>query len=337
VPPEAAAAAEGADQKDQKDQKDAKTERESWISLQVTNQVVDRKKKKATARMTGWPFVIAVPESKIRAMPVADLRKLLREAVTPFLKGGWQKDETDEALYTIHLMDKSGHEHVMDIPYKEGEKIDLTTTTNNRGFSFCLLWDETLYQERYWSGKPVRHSSAQDGDDNTGSGKKHMDVYDCVQSFTTEETLRPGDEWYCPDCKKHMCASKKFDLWKLPDTLVIHLKRFNYNRMWRDKLDTFVNFPTEGLNLADWVANPEEKKNAIFDLYAVSNHFGGLGGGHYTAYAKNLIDKKWYNLDDSSVTPVSANSVVTQSAYVLFYHRRKTSSGSSSSSKGSKS
>lgn len=33
----------------------------------------------------------------------------------------------------------------------------------------------------------------------------------------------------------------------------------------------------------------EEQKKLIYDLYAVSNHFGGMGGGHYTAYAKNYV------------------------------------------------
>ena len=27
---------------------------------------------------------------------------------------------------------------------------------------------------------------------------------------------------------------------------------------------------------------------------------GGLGGGHYTAYAKNPTKNKWYEFDDSS-------------------------------------
>ena len=49
---------------------------------------------------------------------------------------------------------------------------------------------------------------------------------------------------------------------------------------------------------------------------------GGLGGGHYTAYAKNLKNGQWYNLDDSSVSVVHPNQVVTEAAYVLFYRRR---------------
>ena len=28
-----------------------------------------------------------------------------------------------------------------------------------------------------------------------------------------------------------------------------------------------------------------QTKAPVYDLYAVSNHFGGVGGGHYTAYA----------------------------------------------------
>ena len=58
-----------------------------------------------------------------------------------------------------------------------------------------------------------------------------------------------------------------------------------------------------------------------YDLYAVANHFGGLGGGHYTAYAKNVKNQKWMCFDDSNVSV--ADSVITKYAYVLFYQRRK--------------
>ena len=78
----------------------------------------------------------------------------------------------------------------------------------------------------------------------------------------------------------------------------------------------------DGLDIKSWVVNKDEK-DTIYDLYAVSNHFGGLGGGHYTAYGKNILDNKWYNLDDSSVQPLgNPNQVRTAAAYVLFYRRR---------------
>lgn len=61
----------------------------------------------------------------------------------------------------------------------------------------------------------------------------------------------------------------------------------------------------------------------IYDLYAISNHFGGLGGGHYTAFAKNKFDNEWYNFDDSHVTKITdVSQLLTSAAYVLFYEKR---------------
>jgi ubiquitin C-terminal hydrolase len=54
----------------------------------------------------------------------------------------------------------------------------------------------------------------------------------------------------------------------------------------------------------------------------VSNHYGSLNGGHYTAFCKSPVFKKWYEFDDSSVSSVDSGSVITKAAYVLFYKRR---------------
>jgi hypothetical protein len=66
------------------------------------------------------------------------------------------------------------------------------------------------------------------------------------------------------------------------------------------------------------------KENLIYDCYAVSNHFGGMGGGHYTAFAKN--GDKWYEFDDSRVSRVPdeqiESTVVSSAAYNIFYRRR---------------
>ena len=55
----------------------------------------------------------------------------------------------------------------------------------------------------------------------------------------------------------------------------------------------------------------------------MSNHFGGVGGGHYTAFAKSVTDDKWYEFDDSYASPcASENDVITGAAYSLFYRQR---------------
>ena len=125
--------------------------------------------------------------------------------------------------------------------------------------------------------------------------RKHgVTLDDCLDEFGKEEILSENDAWYCPRCKEHRRASKKFELWKAPDIMVIHLKRFSVHGRLRDKLDIHVDFPIEGLDLSSRVAVHEEGKELIYDLFAVDNHYGGLGGGHYTAFAKNSSDQQWY-------------------------------------------
>ncbi|XP_065789778.1 ubiquitin carboxyl-terminal hydrolase 4 isoform X2 [Muntiacus reevesi] len=151
--------------------------------------------------------------------------------------------------------------------------------------------------------------------------KTAVALRDCIELFTTMETLGEHDPWYCPNCKKHQQATKKFDLWSLPKILVVHLKRFSYNRYWRDKLDTVVEFPVRGLNMSEFVCDPSARPY-VYDLIAVSNHYGAMGVGHYTAYAKNKLNGKWYYFDDSNVSLACEDQIVTKAAYVLFYQRR---------------
>lgn len=126
--------------------------------------------------------------------------------------------------------------------------------------------------------------------------KNGVTLGDCLDEFGKPEILSESDAWYCPRCKEHRRASKQFELWKSPDILVIHLKRFSAQGRFRDKLDVSVDFPIKGLDLTTRVAMQEEGKSPIYDLFAVDNHYGGLGGGHYTAYASNFMEENqtWY-------------------------------------------
>ncbi|KIY53386.1 cysteine proteinase [Fistulina hepatica ATCC 64428] len=165
------------------------------------------------------------------------------------------------------------------------------------------------------------------------SNRSVITLQDCLDEFTKEEQLGEDDLWYCPRCKKHQQATKSFDLWSTPDILVVHLKRFSNSRVLRDKIDAFVDFPIEDLDLGDMVGERKVRKNnglegedddepLVYDLFGVDEHIGGLGGGHYRAYVLNHVTGKWYHFDDSFVTPAKATEAVNPNAYLLFYRRR---------------
>jgi ubiquitin C-terminal hydrolase len=147
-------------------------------------------------------------------------------------------------------------------------------------------------------------------------------LHGCLEAFLKEEPLGPEDMWYCPCCKKHQQAMKKLDLWRLPEVLVIHLKRFSYTQFTRNKLETFVDFPTTDLDLSSYIADKSKQPSSHYRLYAISNHYGNMGGGHYTASIYHEEGKGWYKFDDDCVTPIGENSIKTPAAYVLFYRRQ---------------
>ena len=118
---------------------------------------------------------------------------------------------------------------------------------------------------------------------------------ECLNEFCKDEILSENDAWYCPRCKEHRQASKKFQLWSAPDILVIHLKRFQHSslRGLRSKLDTLIRFPLNDLDLSGHVEGPSDGKSLLYDLFAVDCHSGTMGGGHYFAYAKNWVTGDW--------------------------------------------
>uniref|UniRef100_A0A0D9XHX7 Ubiquitin carboxyl-terminal hydrolase n=1 Tax=Leersia perrieri TaxID=77586 RepID=A0A0D9XHX7_9ORYZ len=149
-----------------------------------------------------------------------------------------------------------------------------------------------------------------------------VNLFSCLDAFLKDEPLGPDDMWYCPRCKEHKQASKKLDLWRLPEILVVHLKRFSYSRFMKNKLDTFVNFPIHDLDMSRYAKHSSsDGQPPIYELYAVINHYGGMGGGHYSAYAKLVEEDSWYHFDDSHVSSVGEEEIRTSSAYLLFYRR----------------
>ncbi|EFN76019.1 Ubiquitin carboxyl-terminal hydrolase 8 [Harpegnathos saltator] len=147
---------------------------------------------------------------------------------------------------------------------------------------------------------------------------------DCMEKFVTGQKVIG---WKCPKCQTPRDATKKFDFVKLAPIVVIHLNRFAESGGWLEKRNTAVDFPLTGFNLKPYLVseNPTAMSNNIrnynYTLYAMSNHYGTMEGGHYTAFCKNATQNKWYKYDDQTVTEVSPSQVKSQntSAYLLFY------------------
>jgi ubiquitin carboxyl-terminal hydrolase 4/11/15 len=81
--------------------------------------------------------------------------------------------------------------------------------------------------------------------------------------------------------------------------------------------------------MKEFVVGPQAEHNQHhYRLFAVSNHMGFLGGGHYTAHAIVQDPRvepdphpRWYAFNDQSVSRSSAQASHTPAAYLLFYER----------------
>ena len=160
--------------------------------------------------------------------------------------------------------------------------------------------------------------------------KKCKSVDDCMDLYLQEDVLKGADQWYCEKCKEHVDATKKQDIWMLPPVLIVHLKRFKYNDYGKvgSKNSASITYPVEEWDLKSRVKSARGVYPK-YDLYAVSNHMGGLGSGHYTAHTLNRFDDTWYEFNDSSYKPVDStiHKRLFKSSYVLFYNRSEGDSG----------
>ena len=147
------------------------------------------------------------------------------------------------------------------------------------------------------------------------------------------EKLNATDTYRCGHCKEWTEAEKELVVWTAPDTLVIQLKRFkassNGMGFFSAKIKTTVRFPME-LDMSRYVgehaaalAAGEARPPLLYELVSVSNHSGTVSYGHYTAYARNFANGKWYSLNDSSAVEVAPSRVLESEGFVHVYRRKR--------------
>ncbi|KAL0158396.1 hypothetical protein M9458_046472, partial [Cirrhinus mrigala] len=102
-----------------------------------------------------------------------------------------------------------------------------------------LVWKNNERQKEY----VLVRSKELEFDEDPGSATEtsragHFTLEQCLNLFTKPEVLAPEEAWYCPKCQQHREASKQLLLWRLPNVLIIQLKRFSFRSfIWRDKIN----------------------------------------------------------------------------------------------------
>jgi ubiquitin C-terminal hydrolase len=110
-------------------------------------------------------------------------------------------------------------------------------------------------------------------------------------------------------------AYKQLRFWNFPKIVVIVFKRFSNSQQ---KNCVHIDFPHE-LDMSKYVVgySPEKYK---YGLFGVVNHMGGVHGGHYTAFTLTQ-EGAWVHCNDSSVSAVPSEHIVSENAYCLFYRQ----------------
>ncbi|XP_031400084.1 ubiquitin carboxyl-terminal hydrolase 17-like [Punica granatum] len=141
---------------------------------------------------------------------------------------------------------------------------------------------------------------------------------EALRQFTRTETLDGENKYRCSRCKSYEKAKKKLTVLRAPNVLTIALKRFQSGKF--GKLNKLVRFP-ESLDLTSFMSGTSDKPE--YKLYGVIVHVDIMNAafsGHYVCYVKDSRNK-WFKIDDSTVTPVEIERVLSKGAYMLFYAR----------------
>jgi ubiquitin C-terminal hydrolase len=169
-----------------------------------------------------------------------------------------------------------------------------------------------------------------------------------LAAFTAPDLLDGNNMYRCEACRKKVIASKRLNVRTAPNSLTIHLKRFDGMRKDRSA----VRYPAV-LDLAPYMVpatppsrgkEPRKVPNSVataagvaagaaivefgqallYDLVAVLVHDGGgTRSGHYFSYVKGS-NGTWALKNDSSTSMVPESRALNQQAYILFYSRQPT-------------
>ena len=171
--------------------------------------------------------------------------------------------------------------------------------------------------------------------------KNCNNLYESLNNYFKEEVMDGENKINCEECNTKRICHKHLLLKSLPNTLVICLKRFefDYETMLKFKLNKYLVFPFH-LNMKDYMIENHKEKCTEYDLTGIVIHNGVSDFGHYYDLIKGP-DNKWYKFNDENVIEFNEENIPNEAfgnkenddddlekeirkknAYILFYTKK---------------
>ncbi|KAG9253927.1 uncharacterized protein F5Z01DRAFT_136950 [Emericellopsis atlantica] len=171
-------------------------------------------------------------------------------------------------------------------------------------------------------------------------------LQESLQAYIDGEVLEGDNQYKCSTCDRHVDAVKRSCFKDLPDNIIFHLKRFDFNlqTLQRNKIYGRFSFPLViDLNpfTVEHLSDPSSSNEDEFEVVGVLVHTGTAESGHYYSYARERPSgthpPKWIEFNDESATPWDpaqleeatfgaaaepGSNGKLYSAYMLFYQRK---------------
>ncbi|XP_044509686.1 U4/U6.U5 tri-snRNP-associated protein 2-like [Mangifera indica] len=122
-------------------------------------------------------------------------------------------------------------------------------------------------------------------------------------------------------------ARMRYRVTRLPQYLILHVRRFTKNNFFVEKNPTLVNFPVKNLELKDYIPLPTPKENeklrSKYDLIANIVHDGKPEEGFYRVFVQRKSEELWYEVQDLHVSETLPQMVALSEAYMQIYEQQQ--------------
>lgn len=142
--------------------------------------------------------------------------------------------------------------------------------------------------------------------------KGKTSLQESLQAYVDGEILAGENKYNCSTCNRHVDAVKRACLKNIPDNLIFHLKRFDFNlrNLQRSKINDYFSFP-EKVDMRPYkvehlMNSQDECPEDIFELVGILVHSGTAESGHYYSYIRerpsNGAGENWIEFNDDNVS-----------------------------------